>query len=125
MDPQFRAPFKAFSFCALVVLVLALAAYFKPYALTQGKEGAVTVSGFGNSGNSVILGTSALVRAARRLHEAGKAPAVDSVLVESILEGLLNKARAGEPEAAAFFLELAALQLQGQRAGSPTSTERE
>jgi len=79
----------------------------------------VVVSGVGNSGNDISAPPSPR-RLVRRVMERKLAPPVTDDMLKQTVAGLLDRARQGDADAAAFVFELAAAQ-QAQATGTSTA----
>ena len=80
----------------------------------------VVVAGVGNSGNSITSGTSPR-RLARRAIERNVAPPVDDAMLQATVRALIDRAKQGDVEAAAFVFELNAQQREQAAAGTATA----
>jgi hypothetical protein len=81
-------------------------------------EADVVVSGIGNSGNTFGTGPSAR-RLARRVVERDAADPIDDFTLRAAARALIDRAKEGDPEAAAFVFELAAAQREKAKGSAP------
>jgi hypothetical protein len=68
----------------------------------------VVVAGVGNSGNDNTITSHR--RLVREVMDRGVAPPVTTELLQTTVDALLERAKRGDPDAAAFVFELAAAQ---------------
>lgn len=80
----------------------------------------VVLSGIGNSGNDITI--SSQRRLVRRVMERKVAPQVDDQTLRATVEALLERAKKGDVDAAAFVFELASEQRVKAPAGTATTT---
>jgi hypothetical protein len=80
----------------------------------------VVVAGVGNSGNTIATGPSTR-RLARRAIERDVAPPVDDAMLQATVRALIDRAKQGDVEAAAFVFELNAQQRERAAAGITTA----
>ena len=80
----------------------------------------VVVAGVGNSGNNLTTGYSPR-RLARRAIEQKVAPAVNDAMLQATVDALIDRAKQGDAEAAAFVFELAAAQRENAKDKAPST----
>jgi hypothetical protein len=83
----------------------------------------VVVAGVGNSGNNIASRSHR--RLVREVMDRGVAPPVTSDLLRTTVDAMIERARQGDTEAAAFVFELAAAQrAKAQQPAPVAATER-
>jgi hypothetical protein len=83
----------------------------------------VVVAGVGNSGNDITV--SSHRRLVREVMNRGVAPPVTNELLQASVDALLERAKRGDPDAAAFAFELAAAQREkGAQQTQPSQLAR-
>ena len=80
----------------------------------------VVVAGVGNSGNDITIASHR--KLVREVMNRGVAPPVTDDVLRTTVHALLERARQGDPDAAAFAFELAAAQREKQPVQAATTT---
>src|SRR4030095_7893956 len=113
---------RIFKAAALIGAAILLAAVvWKPFAMTTADE-AVTVSGIGNSGNTFYTPGATFARSARKAVEIGVAPRILDDELRNVIDAIRKRALQGETDAAAFVIELAAVE-RAKEAGAVRQAE--
>ena len=87
----------------------------------------VVVAGVGNSGNVIVTSASPR-RLVRRVMERNAAPEITDAMLQASVTSLIDRAKQGDPQAAAFVFDLAAAQREKARqqvTAAPAGTDKQ